>query len=164
MRVNVDLRLKDVPGQLIGALEPISMFNGNIKGVIHRHDEVSGGRIKVDLTFEISNQKGLDLILGEWKKREVDVVKIDHLFETFPLEYVVVGNITPDEMRRITDGIQAIGDVESIDIRYSISGSKERSAMVSGKVRNREAIRKANKFMAERAKKQGFVVIRGFGD
>jgi ACT domain-containing protein len=164
MRVNVDIRLKDIPGQLIGALEPISKYDGNIRGVVHEHDVVSGGKIAINLTFEIGSQKALDNVLAEWKGKEVDVMKIDHLFETFRLEYVIVGDLPTNEVKRITDGIQAIGDVESIDVRYSVSGSKEKAAMISGKVRNKDVIKKANKFMYDRAKRTGFLVIRGFGD
>lgn len=162
--MNVDLRLKDVPGQLIGALEPIAKNDGNIVGVVHSHDKVSAGRIGVNLTFEVTGEKVLDKIVGEWKERGVDILKIDHLFETFPLEYVIVGDVSPNEMKRITDGIQALGDVESIDVRYSISTSKEKAALISGKVRNKETIKKANRFMRDRAKRSGFLMIRGFGD
>ena len=164
MRVNVDIQLKDIPGQLIGALEPISKHDGNIRGVVHRHDMVSGGKIAINLTFEVGNQKALDNILSDWKEREVDVLKIDHLFETFKLDYVIVGDLPPTEVRKIIEGIQALGDVESIDIRYSVSGSKDRAALISGKVRNKDVIKKANKFINERAKRAGYIVIRGFGD
>jgi ACT domain-containing protein len=164
MQVNVDVKLKDVPGQLIGALEPISKNDGNIRSVVHRHDKVSGSKIAINLTFEVANQKALDNILGAWKQREVDVLRIDHLFETFRLDYVIVGELPPTEVRRIIEGIQAIGDVESIDIRYSVSGSKDRAALISGKVRNKEVIKKANKFINDRAKRAGYMVIRGFGD
>ena len=164
MRVNVDIQLKDIPGQLIGALEPISKHDGNIRGVVHRHDMVSGGKIAINLTFEVGNQKALDNILSDWKEREVDVLKIDHLFETFKLDYVIVGDLPPTEVRKIIEGIQALGDVESIDIRYSVSGSKDRAALISGKVRNKDVIKKANKFINERAKRSGYIVIRGFGD
>ena len=164
MRVNVDLRLKDVPGQLIGALEPVSKNDGNIVGVVHSHDQVSGGRIFVNLTFEVSSEKTLDKIFSEWRERGVDIVKIDQLFETFPLEYVIVGDVSPSEMKRITDGIQELGDVESIEVRYSISSSKERAALISGKVRKKEIIKQANRFMRERSKKAGFLIVRGFGD
>jgi ACT domain-containing protein len=164
MRVNVDIQLKDIPGQLIGALEPISRNDGNIRGVVHRHDIVSGGKIAINLTFEVGNQKALDKILAEWKERDVDVLKIDHLFETFKLDYVIVGELPPTEVRKIIEGIQAIGDVESIDIRYSVSGSKDKAALISGKVRNKDVIKKANKFINERAKRAGYIVIRGFGD
>jgi len=164
MRVNVDIQLKDIPGQLIGALEPISKNDGNIRSVVHRHDKVSGGKISINLTFEVGNQKALDNILAEWKGKEVDVMKIDHLFETFRLDYVVVGELPPAEVRKIIEGIQAIGDVESIDVRYSVSGSKEKAALFSGKVRNKDVIKKANKFMYDRAKRIGYIVIRGFGE
>ena len=160
----MDIQLKDIPGQLIGALEPISRNDGNIRGVVHRHDIVSGGKIAINLTFEVGNQKALDKILAEWKEREVDVLKIDHLFETFKLDYVIVGELPPTEVRKIIEGIQAIGDVESIDIRYSVSGSKDKAALISGKVRNKDVIKKANKFINERAKRAGYIVIRGFGD
>ena len=164
MRVNVDIQLKDIPGQLIGALEPISKNDGNIRGVVHRHDMVSGGKIAINLTFEVGNQKALDKILAEWKEKDVDVLKIDHLFETFKLDYVIVGELPPAEVKKIIEGIQAIGDVESIDVRYSVSGSKDKAALISGKVRNKDVIKKANKFINERAKRAGYVVIRGFGD
>jgi ACT domain-containing protein len=164
MRVNVDIQLKDVPGQLIVALEPISNNDGNIRSVVHRHDKVSGGKIAINLTFEVGNQKALDNILGTWKEKDVDVLKIDHLFETFRLDYVIVGELPPTEVRKIIEGIQAIGDVESIDIRYSISGAKDKAALISGKVRNKDVIKKANKLINERAKRTGFIVIRGFGD
>jgi ACT domain-containing protein len=164
MRVNADLRLKDQPGQLIGALQPISDHDGNIMGVLHSREKVSGGRIAVNVNFEIRTEKGLEMILDDWRKREVDVVRIDHLFETFPLEYVLVGSIEADEMRKITDGLQALEGMESLDVRYSITGQKERTAMISGKVRSRETISKANKLMRERAKKMNLLLIRGFGD
>ena len=164
MRVNVDIQLKDIPGQLIGALEPISKNDGNIRSVVHRHDKVSGGKISINLTFEVGNQKVLDNILGEWKEKDVDVLKIDHLFETFRLDYVIVGELPPTEVRKIIEGIQAIGDVESIDIRYSVSGAKDKAALISGKVRNKDVIKKANKLINERAKRAGYIVIRGYGD
>ena len=36
--------------------------------------------------------------------------------------------------------------------------------MISGKVRSKEVIKKANRFINERAKRAGYIVIRGFGD
>ena len=61
-------------------------------------------KIAINLTFEVGNQKALDNILGEWKEKEVDVLKIDHLFETFRLDYVIVGELPPTEVRKIIEG------------------------------------------------------------
>jgi ACT domain-containing protein len=163
LRVNVDLRLKDVPGQLIGALEPVSKNDGNIVGIVHSHDKVSAGRIGVNLTFEVTSEMNLDKIMNEWRSRGVDILKIDHLFETFQLEYIIVGAVSADEMKKITDGIQALGGVESLNVRYSVSATDEKTALISGKVRSKDIIKKANNFMSERAKRSGFLMIRGFG-
>lgn len=35
MKVNAELYVRDLPGQLVGSLEPISMVSGNIMGVVH---------------------------------------------------------------------------------------------------------------------------------
>jgi ACT domain-containing protein len=164
VRVNVDLRLKDVPGQLIRALEPVSRNGGNIVGVVHRHDQISAGRIGVNLTFDVPSDKVLEKVQAEWRGAEVDLMRIENIFETYPLEYVIVGDVSAAEMKRITDGIQALGQVESIDVKYSISSSKDKAAHISGKVRDRDIIKKSNRFMRERAKRSGFVIIRGFGD
>ncbi|MFA5313006.1 MAG: hypothetical protein WC375_06800 [Methanomassiliicoccales archaeon] len=164
MRVNVDLRLKDIPGQLIGALEPVSRNDGNIVGVVHSHDKVSAGRISVNLTFEVSSEMNLDKIINEWTARGVDVLKIDHLFETFHLEYVIVGAVSANEMKRITDGIQSFGGVETLNVRYSVSATDEKTALISGKVRSKDVIKKANQFIRERSRRSGFLMIRGFGD
>jgi ACT domain-containing protein len=164
VRVNVDLRLKDVPGQLIRALEPVSRNGGNIVGVVHSHDQISAGRIGVNLTFDVPSEKVLEKVQAEWREAEVDLMRIENIFETYPLEYVIVGDVSAAEMKRITDGIQALGQVESIDVKYSISSSKDKAAHISGKVRDRDIIKRSNKFMRERAKRSGFVIIRGFGD
>jgi ACT domain-containing protein len=164
VRVNVDLRLKDVPGQLIRALEPVSRNGGNIVGVVHRHDLISAGRIGVNLTFDVPSEKILEKVQSEWSSAEMDLMRIENIFETFPLEYVIVGDVSAAEMKRITDGIQALGQVESIEVRYSISSSKDKAAHISGKVRDRDMIKRSNRFMKERAKRSGFVIIRGFSD
>jgi len=39
MIVSMTLELKDIPGQLVLALSPISEFQGNIMSVVHQHDE-----------------------------------------------------------------------------------------------------------------------------
>ncbi|HSV42672.1 MAG TPA: hypothetical protein VLH13_04600, partial [Methanomassiliicoccales archaeon] len=87
-------------------MEPVSSNDGNIIAIVHRHDEVSAGRIGVNLTFEVTTETVLNKIFNEWKGRGVDILKIDHLFETYNLEYVIVGEISPAEMKKITDGIQ----------------------------------------------------------
>ena len=38
MIVNAELYVRDMPGQLVGSLDPISLVDGNILGVVHNRD------------------------------------------------------------------------------------------------------------------------------
>ncbi|HID26938.1 MAG TPA: amino acid-binding protein, partial [Methanosarcinales archaeon] len=56
MRVSMDLELKDIPGQLILAIQPISEFKGNIVSVIHhREKKTPRGTVPVQIVFEIDS-------------------------------------------------------------------------------------------------------------
>jgi ACT domain-containing protein len=162
MKVNVDLRLKDIPGQLVGALEPISANDGNIRGVVHHHDVKVGGRIAVNVTFEVRNEQALDKIMSAWKAQEVDIAKIDAFFETYPLQYLIVGNITSKELENITKGLESMENIASIEIRYSGSAnSSSRSALISGKASKKEAAAALEEFFQKRAEKHDYILIRG---
>jgi len=165
MRVHADLRLKDIPGQLVRALEPISASEGNIVGVVHHHDAVIGGRITVNVTFEVKSQKQLERILSDWKERDVDVARLSSMFETFEFEYLIVGDIPPAELRELTDGIESVEDLDSVDIRYSVSpATGEKAAMIFGKVKQKSAINRVEDFLRQRSMQTGFLLISGLGD
>lgn len=165
MRVYADLRLKDVPGQLVKALEPVSTFDGNIIGVVHHHDNIAGGRISVNLTFEVKTQKQLENMLHAWKESDVDIAKLSSLFETFEFDYVIAGDISPQELREITDGIESMSDLDSVDIRYSISPSSgEKAVLVYGKVRQKPVLDRIEDFLRQRSLQSGYLLISGLGE
>lgn len=165
MRVHADLRLKDVPGQLVRALEPISTREGNIVGVVHHHDVVIGGRITVNVTFEVKSQKQLEHILIDWKERDVDVARLSSMLETFEFEYLIVGDIPPSELRELTDGIESMEDLHAVDIRYSVSpATGEKAAMIFGKMKQKSAMNRVEDFLRQRSMQAGFLLISGLGD
>lgn len=165
MRVHADLRLKDVPGQLVRALEPISANDGNIVSVVHHHEVIIGGRITVNVTFEVKTQKALESILAIWKERDMDVARLSSMFETFEFEYLLVGDIPPNELREITDGIESMAELDSVDIRYSVSpATGEKAAMIFGKVKDRSTINRVEDFIRHRSMQAGFLLISGLGD
>jgi ACT domain-containing protein len=162
MKVNVNLRRKDIPGQRVGALEPISANDGNIRGVIHHHDDKVGGRIAVNVTFEVRSEQVLDKILEVWKAREVDVAKIDAFFETYPIQYLIVGSITTKELENLTKSLESMENVASIEVRYTGSAnSSSRAALVTGKASKKEAIAALDEFFKKRAEKNDYILVRG---
>jgi len=164
MRVNVDLRLKDVPGQLIKALEPISTNEGNIVGVVHNHDLVTGGRISVNVTFEYKDQRALDAIFSAWKERGVEVVKIGEIFRTYAAEYLMVGDLTHSTLRSITEGIERMDGVETIDLQYSLSTSTAiKTVLLLVNVRDKVKVKEIDEYLMGRSRRNDFLLIRGMG-
>lgn len=164
MRVNVDLRLKDVPGQLIKALEPISVNEGNIVGVVHNHDLVTGGRISVNVTFEYKDQRALDAIFSAWKERGVEVVKMGEIVRTFAAEYLLVGDLAHSTLRTITEGIEKMDGVETIDLQYSLSTSTDnKSVLLLVNVREKGRLRDIDDYLKNNSKASDFLLIRGMG-
>jgi ACT domain-containing protein len=164
MRVNVDLRLKDVPGQLIKALEPISLNEGNIVGVIHNHEQVTGGRISVNVTFEYRDQHSLDAIFAAWKERGVEVAKMGEIYRTYGAEYLLVGELTQSTLRSITESIEKMDGIETLDLQYSLSTSTaNKSVLLLVNVRKKEKLKEIDDLLQNGSEQNDFLIIRGMG-
>ena len=162
MMVNADIFVKDVPGQLVGSLEPISLVDGNIVGVVHNRDNIVSGRIAVNLTFEIGSIENLEKLKKIWKSRDIVISQISSVVETFPMDYVLIGDIGPSQIEKLIQNAGKAAGLESVDVRFSskTSGMK-RTAMISAHVRSEDDIQKLNKFMISACKKANIVCVRG---
>lgn len=155
----------DIPGQLVLALEPIATNGGNIVGVVHHREVVIGRRIAVNVTFEVRSEKALQWILDTWKERDIDVARMGSLYETFPVECLLVGDLSPQELNSIMEKVESMEDMESVDVRYSSSAaSNGKAALIFGKVRRKEAVERVERFLERRASEAGFLFIRGLGE
>ena len=164
MMVNADIFVRDIPGQLVGSLEPISLVDGNIVGVVHNRDSVVNGRIAVNITFEINSAENLERLKGIWKGKDIIISKMSSVVETYPMEYVLIGNIGATQIEKLIGSAGKAVDLESVDIRFSSKMSEnKRTAMISANVRKSDDIRKLNEFMASACKKANIVCIRGVG-
>ncbi|NLI73439.1 MAG: hypothetical protein GX369_01515 [Euryarchaeota archaeon] len=162
MKVNVDLSLMDMPGQLIRALEPISANNGNVIGVIHDHEAIVGGRITVNVTFEVHSDLALENILATWKENDVIMIKMDAVFESYPLQYLLVGDISSKEIESLTHGMESMEGLASMDIRITGSlTSGSRAAMVTGRVTRHGSLETVEQFFRQHADNGGYMLIRG---
>jgi ACT domain-containing protein len=164
MMVNADIFVKDVPGQLVGSLEPISLVDGNIVGVVHNRENIVNGRIAVNLTFEVSSAENLEKLKNIWKSRDVVISRITSVIETFPMEYLLIGNIGASQIERLIENAGKVIGLESVDVRFSSKiSSSERTAMISAKVRSEDDLTKLNAFMMAACKRAKIVCIRGVG-
>ena len=77
MRVSMDIELKDAPGQLLLALNPISELKGNLKSIVHHHEErTPRSTIPVQLVFEVEPEN-LDLIISRLEENGIGVSRVD---------------------------------------------------------------------------------------
>jgi ACT domain-containing protein len=164
MMVNADIFVRDVPGQLVGSLEPISLVDGNIVGVVHNRDSIVNGRIAVNITFEVGSAEDLERLKVIWKSRDVMISRISSVVETHPMEYVLIGSVGAAQIEKLVNNAGKAVGIESVDIRFSSKASeKERAAMISVNVRSKDDIKRLNAFMASACKKANIVCIRGVG-
>ena len=162
MKVNADLYVKDVPGQLVGSLDPISAVEGNIVGVVHNREKMIDGRIGVNITFEIESSEQLEKLKNIWKSKDVIISRIGSVVETFPMEYMLIGKIHGGQIEELMMDAQQKIAFESVDIRYSSkTGSDEHTVMISAKLRSQKDIKKLDKFIASSCKKSNILYIRG---
>lgn len=164
MRVNADVYVKDVPGQLVGSLEPISMVDGNIVGVVHHHEKVMNDRIGVNITFDVDSTEQLDRLKAIWKERDVTISRLGSVVETYPVEYLFIGDITPSYLERLMADASDKAGLESVDLRYSSRvQSKKRAAMMLARVRSPEDVQVIDRFFMSECQKAGILAIRGLG-
>ena len=127
MRVSLDLELKDIPGQLVSALEPVSKFGGNIVSVVHLR-EGKGNRVPVHLINEADNQKCIDEITAELERRDIWISKIGHVKKKERLVVIVIGHIVDTDIRDTIDKINDITGAMVADLNLTMPHPDEETA------------------------------------
>ncbi len=124
----MDLELKDMPGQLVLALQPISEFGGNIVSVLHHRDKKTPrGLIPVQITFEIDGEK-LEGLINRMKSDGITIAQVgeDRLREKAIV--ILIGHIIHSDIRDTIDRIDSTGYAEVKDLAVSMPGVDQHSA------------------------------------
>jgi len=162
MMVNAQLYVKDLPGRLVESLEPISLVNGNIVGVVHDREQTVNQRICIDVTFEIKDSSELDKLKGIWKSKDVQIAKIGSVYKTYTMEYMLVGKFKASDVESLIDEASNKISFESVDVSYSSkNASSTRTAMISAELMGESDLKNFDVFLADACKKSNIVYIRG---
>lgn len=159
MLVTANIYVKDVPGQLVAALEPMSTVNANIIGVVHSRDQTISGRIAVDLTFDIDPGM-IQNLKAIWVSKDVVVAKIGSVIDLHNTVFMVIGEVTAASMDEIMDNARGVVDIESCDIRLSSKSSGNNTALVTASVKSEEDMKTLTKFISEQCRSKGYTYIR----
>ncbi len=162
MLVNAELYVKDLPGQLVGSLEPISMVDGNIVGVVHNRDIIVNQRICVNVTFEVGSNDDVEKLKTIWRSKDILINSIGSVYKTCTMEYLLLGSFNASYVENLIDEASNVVSFESVDVSYSTANStKTRTAMITAEVLEEDDLEKLNRFLDSACKKDDVVYIRG---
>ncbi|MDR1404035.1 MAG: homoserine dehydrogenase [Candidatus Methanoplasma sp.] len=162
MMINAQLYVKDLPGHLVESLEPISLVNGNIVGVVHDREQIVNQRICIDVTFEVRGNPELDQLKDIWKSKDVLIANMGSVYKTYTMEYMLVGDFTASFVETLIDKASKAISLESVDVNYSSRNAKSaRTAMISAELMSESDLKKFDAFLMEACKESKIVYIRG---
>ncbi len=128
MIVSMTLELKDIPGQLVLALSPISELHGNIMSVIHQHEEKTPrGTIPVQITFEIE-QGLLNELIERLEKSGVGVARVGEERLRSSVSVILIGHIIHSDIGDTIDKIDSTGFAEVVDLSLSMPAIEKTSS------------------------------------
>ncbi len=163
MIVNAELFVKDLPGQLVGSLEPISLVDGNIMGVMHDRERIVNHRICINITFEVEDQSRLEDLKRIWKSRDVIISKIGSVYQTYTMDYLLIGDIDARYIEGLIDKASNLAKMDAVDVRYSSKSvtSSKRTGMISVKTRSERDLDILDEFLDRECRKSGITYVRG---
>ncbi|MBU4339856.1 MAG: amino acid-binding protein [Euryarchaeota archaeon] len=160
MIVSMTLELKDIPGQLVLALAPISELHGNIMSVVHQHEEKTPrGTIPVQITFEI-DQGVLAELIGRLEKSGVGVARVGEERLRSSVSVVLIGHIIHSDIGDTIDRIDKTGFAEVVDLSLSMPAiEKTSSAYLVINAEGEKELKNALEILREVARKKDLLMI-----
>jgi ACT domain-containing protein len=159
------LELKDVPGQLLRALEPIARFGGNIQSIIHQRERKTPlGRVPVMLVFEIGSKSGLRKILEALRSRDIFVAQVGERLHAVKHTVLLLGHIVHADIRTLVDKINSIQGVRVLDLSLAMGeAGLESSARLTLASDDEARARTAVAWLSEFSKRKNLLLITSLG-
>lgn len=155
----MDLELKDIPGQLIKALEPISDAGGNIVSVVHHHEKrTPRGTIAIQVVFDMED--GLKDLKDKLESNDIKVVRFNEMRLQEHKTVVLVGHIVHSDVKDTIEQIDSTGYAEVVDLAMNMPAiNMKSSARIGINATGKAEIKKAMQRLREIAKKKDLLII-----
>ncbi len=119
MKIEVRLGLKDIPGMLVRALDPISGNGGNIVSIIHSRG--AKNIVEVIVGFSVNDQSTLDTIIRSLKKTKTIIreIKVEgrRYYKKKSISILLIGHVIDTDIQDTIDRINSLGMVSNVDVR-----------------------------------------------
>jgi len=166
MRIELDVELKDKPGQLVKALEPISRHGGNLISIVHMREELTkSGRVSVHIIIEITDSEALEALINELESEDIWVSKIDEYKKKKRLTIMIIGHVVDTDIRDTIDRLNEIKGVMVADMALSMPHpEKETSALMDIEISDSRKIKAAISELDAIASEKNLTLIKSLGD
>jgi ACT domain-containing protein len=163
MKVGLDIVLKDVPGQLVKALEPISHFGGNIISIVHLREDIKGGRVPVHVVLEVEGEN-LEKIIEELERRDIWVSKVGEVKKKQKITVILIGHVVDTDLRDTIDRINEIPGALVLDLSLAMPHPEmESSARMDIEISDPKKVKKVLSKLEEVARKKKLLVVKSLG-
>ncbi|MEE8168792.1 MAG: ACT domain-containing protein [Candidatus Hydrothermarchaeales archaeon] len=163
MKVRLEVVLKDIPGQLVEALAPVSLCGGNIISIVHLREEIKGGRVSVTLVLEVEPDN-LEKILKELEKRDIWVSKVDEVKKKHKLTVVLIGHVVDTDLRDTIDKINEIKGALVLDVSLAMPHPEEESSCrMDIEVSEPKKVKVVLQRLEDIAREKNLLVIKSLG-
>ncbi len=161
MKIGLDILLKDVPGQLVSALGPISRFGGNIISIVHEREAIKGGRVPIHVNIEVDDTERLGRIVKELEAGDIWVSKAGEVKKKETITVILIGHIVDTDLRDTIDEMNEIPGVMVADVALAMPHpDKESSARMDIEISSSGANIDAMRRLDEIADKKKLIVIK----
>jgi len=118
MKIDMTLELKDIPGTLIEAIDPISRHGGNIRSVLHLR--TGSGPVPVEIIFEVPDELSLNLIKNSLEERKIRIseIKVEgkKYYEKETHSFMLIGHVIDTGIMDTIDRLNEVGMVSDLDV------------------------------------------------
>jgi len=154
------LEMKDSPGQLVSALQPISEVGGNIIAVIHQRDLSSKEEtLGVQIVLEIAETR-LSELVSKIKERGVNILRIGKDRLLYKQTVIMIGHLMHTDISDTVDRIDCTGFAEVTALDLAMPAIHERSsARLMIKSVSKEDMDAALDILREVAKQKDLLII-----
>jgi ACT domain-containing protein len=160
MRVSMDIELKDVPGQMLLALQPLSECRANLITVLHHHQKRTfRNTVPVQLVLEIKPEN-IGALKAKLEENGIRVVRVGEQRFRESINVVLIGHVIHTGIQNTIDEIDRTGFAEVVDISISMPGiNLLSSALIKIDAVGKEDIQKALFILKEVSEKKDLLMV-----
>ncbi|WP_054847589.1 hypothetical protein [Methanoculleus chikugoensis] len=157
------LEMRDRPGQLVAALQPISAVGGNIIAVIHQREAPPAATeaLDVQIVLELPPEGRLSRLLELLREQGVNVVRIDEERLLYECTLIMIGHLMHTDLSDTVGRIDTTGSAEVTELSLVMPAisSPPSSARITIRSTTRTEMKKAIRILRSVAEQKNLLII-----